>query len=75
MKVWDLSTGAAKLDRALQMLQAARADALEYWDDETHHRFQENHLAPLEPIVRTTLDVIGRLQGVLNEAQRECGSY
>ncbi len=75
MKVWDLGSDAAKLDRAVQMLRRARADALEHWDDQTHHKFQENHLEPVEQIVRTTLDVIHRLEQVLSKAQRECEGY
>ncbi|NQU25393.1 MAG: hypothetical protein HQ567_29255 [Candidatus Nealsonbacteria bacterium] len=75
MKSWDLSTSTAKLDRAVRMLRRARADALEHWDDQTHHKFQENHLDPVEPVVRTTLDVVHRLEQVLSKAQRECEGY
>ena len=75
MKIWDLSPGAAKLGLAIQLLQKASIEAMEHWDDETHRDFEDNHLKPLEPKVRRTLDMIHRLEQVLAKAERECGSY
>lgn len=74
MKVWDLTTGASRLEMALRTLQNANAEAMEYWDDAAHRNFHEQHLRQLEPLVRKTLDVIRRLEQVLTKAQRECGS-
>lgn len=73
MRNWDLHTGAAGLEAAMDSLQAARNETTAQWDDETNRKFQEDHLAPLEPNVRRALDAIARLALLLDRAARECG--
>jgi len=73
MRTWDLTSGAAKLELAMQSLQAAGAEAQQYWSDEAHRKFQEIYLAPLEPKVHGVLDAIHRLVEVLANAERQCG--
>ena len=72
MRGWDLTTGSAKLDLALEALQQAGAAVSEHWDDATYRSFQEEYLLPLEPVVKRTLDAIKRLAEELRKAEREC---
>jgi len=74
MRVWDLSSGTAKLELAMESLQKAWNKAGEEWDDQTRRNFHRTHLAPMEPKFRKALDAIGRLEHVLTAAKRECGS-
>lgn len=73
MRNWDLTSGAAKLELAMQSLQTARAEARQYWNDEAHDKFQETYLAPMEPKLRNLLDAVHRLAEVLANAERQCG--
>ncbi len=72
MRYWDLSGGAAKLELALESLQAARAEAGRSWQDAASGKFDETYLLPLEPRLRRALDAIHRLDAVLSEARRAC---
>lgn len=72
MIVGDLVTGAAKLSDALKNLHIHWEETKEQWQDAACRRFEEEHLAPLEPQVHLTLDAIARLADVLERAQREC---
>ena len=58
MIVGDLVTGAAKLADALKNLHMHWDDTKEQWQDAACRRFEEEHLAPLEPQVHLTLDAI-----------------
>ena len=75
MPVCDLATGAAHLELAMESLQMAKSEAMAQWDDQTHRRFQEEYLVPLEAKFRRALDAIHRLAQVVAKAERECGSY
>jgi hypothetical protein len=72
MRVADLHTGAARLHEALELLEDAWGAAKVHWDDGTSQNFQENHLDPIVPKIRATLDAVNRLAEVLARAQREC---
>ncbi len=74
MKTWDLTSGSAKIELALEVLQRAWRDAAEHWDDETSRKFQEEYLVPLEPKVKRALDGIHRLTEIFANAERECRS-
>jgi hypothetical protein len=74
MRLWDLNSGAAKLEMATDALLQAAAISLEEWDDQTNRNFQEKYILPLEPRVRKALDAIHRLAEVLEKAERACGS-
>jgi hypothetical protein len=74
MRLWDLNSGAAKLEMAMDALMEAAALSLEEWDDQTNRSFQEKYVLPLEPRVRRALDAIHRLAEELDKAQRACGS-
>jgi hypothetical protein len=73
MRLWDLSSGAAKLETAMDALKEAAEISLEEWDDQTHRAFQEKYVLPLEPRVRRAMDAIHRLAEELEKAQRACG--
>jgi hypothetical protein len=73
MKTWDLTSGAAKLELAMQSLQAASAMAEEYWSDDAYRKFRETYIEPMEPKVRNVLDAIHRLRDLLTSAESQCG--
>lgn len=72
MKACDLQSGAGRIRRALEHLELAWAEASDEWHDEASRAFQEQHLEPLLPVVKTALDAIGRMDLLLREAQRDC---
>lgn len=72
MKSCDLSSGAGRIRRALEHLELAWAEANAEWNDEVSRAFQEQHLEPMIPVVKTALDAIGRMDLLLREAQRDC---
>jgi hypothetical protein len=72
MIVGDLVSGSGKLAEALKNLQLQWTTTNEAWRDSAAKKFEENHLAPLQPYVRLTLDAISRLAETLERAQREC---
>ena len=72
MRLWDLTSGAAKLELALKTLQTKTADIGDAWSDEAYARFLETYLEPIEPRMKTMIDAIHRLSEVLNSAERQC---
>jgi len=72
MKTWDLNSGAAKLELAMETLHRAWSDAAEHWNDDASRKFQEQCLAPLEPKYRKALDAVHRLAEILSRAERAC---
>ena len=72
MRYWDLNSGAAKLDLALDSLRAARVEASRSWQDTTSQKFDEAYLLPLDPRMRKTLDAVHRMSVLLTEARRAC---
>ena len=72
MKVVDLHTGAARLSDALDQLEADWSRVELSWKDESRQHFEAEHLAPITPTIRMTLDAVNRLADVLARAEREC---
>jgi hypothetical protein len=72
MKSTDLQSGAGRIRRALEHLELAWAEATQEWNDEASRAFQEHHLEPMIPVVKISLDAIGRMDSLLREAQRDC---
>jgi uncharacterized protein YukE len=72
MRGWDLTTGRAKLDLALDALRKANAAVAEHWDDQTHRQFEEQYVLCLDPQVKRTLEAIKRMEAELRKAEREC---
>ena len=67
----DLSGGAAKLALALKTLHLKWEAARDTWDDSTSRAFHKEHIEPLAPKVKETLEAIGRLAEVLARASRD----
>jgi len=74
VKDWDLNTFVAKLEMSLKKFRVTLAAVETQWNDDAYRRYQEKHLAPIEPNVRKMLDAIAKLNEVLIAAERDCGS-
>jgi len=74
VKSCDLASGAAKLELAIKSLRTSLSVVEEQWNDETHRKFHENHLAPIEPSVRKMFDAIARIAEAVAAAERDCDS-
>jgi hypothetical protein len=61
MRPSDLSTSAAHIRDAFDELLIAWQDASEQWNDGVSRHFCENHLEPLGPIVKLSLDAMSRM--------------
>ena len=72
MKTWDFTSGAAKLELAMQSLARTVAETEERWDDETYESFRQTYFVPLEPKVRGALDAIHTLGELFSRAERAC---
>jgi hypothetical protein len=71
MKGGDLSSGAAKLALALKHLHQKWDSASDSWDDATARAFHKEHIEPLTPRVKETLEAVGRLAELLSRAVRD----
>ncbi|RLS34564.1 MAG: hypothetical protein DWH79_04095 [Planctomycetota bacterium] len=71
MKSFDLSSGASKLALALKQLDIKWNSATDTWNDGTAKGFHKEHIEPIMPEVKTTLEAIGRLAEVLARAARD----
>lgn len=67
----DLSSGASKMALAVKQLHLKWEAARETWDDSTSRAFHKEHIEPLAPKVKETLEAIGRLAEVLARASRD----
>jgi hypothetical protein len=67
----DLSGGAGKLALSLKQLRLKWEAARETWDDATARAFHDEHIEPLAPKVKETLEAIGRLAEVLARAAQD----
>jgi hypothetical protein len=74
MKSCDLTSGAAKIELALKTLRTTINAVNQQWNDEAQRKFEEKHLAPIEPNVKNMLDAIGRLAEVIVAAEHQCAS-
>jgi len=71
MNVVDLSSGASKLALAVKHLNIKWDSATDSWNDSTSKAFHKEHIDPLLPSVKETLESIGRLAEVLARAVRD----
>jgi len=72
MAMGSLIDGSGQLKAAADQLEETWMAARVEWDDAISRNLEEEHLEPLFVQVRTTLDAIARLNGVLVTACREC---
>ncbi|MEI6037740.1 MAG: hypothetical protein WCQ91_07450 [Planctomycetota bacterium] len=71
MRVGDLSSGASKMALSLKQLDLKWESAKDTWNDSTSKAFHKEHIEPLMPDVKETLEAIGRLAEVLARAARD----
>ena len=71
MKHFDLSSGASIMALALKQLDIKWESAKESWNDGTSKAFHKEHIEPLMPDVKQTLEAVGRLAEVLARAARD----
>lgn len=71
MRVGDLSSGASKMALSLKQLDLKWDSAIDTWNDATSKAFHKEHIEPLMPDVKETLEAIGRLAEVLARAARD----
>jgi hypothetical protein len=74
MKSCDFNAGAAKLELALKTLRTTLNAVDQQWNDEAKRKFWDNHIAQLDPSLRTMFDAIGRLSEAVAAAERDCAS-
>lgn len=71
MNPCDMDSGAARIVRGLKDLNAAWDEASESWNDPVSQAVYKEHIEPIAPVVKTTLDAVGRMRQLLQQAQRE----
>jgi hypothetical protein len=74
MRKCDLSTGAGRIRHALENLEIVWSEAAEQWNDAVSRRFREEHLEPIVPRLKLSLDAISRMELLINEVERDCES-
>ena len=74
MRIVDLTVDATKLYKAHVELVQAWELTKEHWNDENSQHFEDNHLAPLSPLVKMLLDATNRLNEVFHRAERDVAS-
>jgi hypothetical protein len=72
MRRIDLDTSAAQLHSALKDLQLAWHVTCESWNDGVSRQFAEQHLDPLIPSGRMTIDAVNRMRELIGRIEREC---
>jgi hypothetical protein len=70
----DVAACAAKLELALKTFRTTFGAVDRQWADAARDDFEENHLASMEPNVRSMLEAIARLGEVFAGAERQCDS-
>ena len=71
MRGFDLSSGASKLALAYKQLEIKWGAASDSWHDATAKTFHKDHIEPLMPDVKQTLESVGRLAETLARAIRD----
>ena len=72
MRIADLSSGAAKLRDATDLLAVRWDETRREWDDANSRSLEEVHLRPIAKEVSSALAAVQHLAEVLAQAQREC---
>ena len=69
----SMNTAQNRLKQSAKEL-AIRWDAARVsWDDTMSRRFHEAHLAPLEPMIRSTVAAMEKMSEMLAKARHDCG--
>lgn len=72
MKQGDLTPQVGSLRHALRDLQTRWAETKEVWSDQVADRFEELHVAPVEPVVMSALKAVDRLGQTMVRAYEAC---
>jgi hypothetical protein len=72
MALGSLIDGAGQIKTAADRLEQVWDVAKSLWNDSISQNLDDEHITPLFEQVRTTLDAIARLNGVLVAACRDC---
>ncbi|MEM8947284.1 MAG: hypothetical protein AAGD11_19075 [Planctomycetota bacterium] len=72
MATWDLHTSAARIRKATEDLQIAWQETSEAWSDDVSRKFCEQHLEPIGPAVKISLDAVSRMQQLMNQIRQDC---
>ena len=74
MRPWDFDTSGSQLRRAYEDLQTAWQETTDQWNDSISQKFCTDHLEPLAPVMKLTMDALGRMQHMASQIQKECES-
>ncbi|MEQ8208703.1 MAG: hypothetical protein RH917_02630 [Lacipirellulaceae bacterium] len=72
MRQTDLYTGSAQLRDAFDELLALWNEVSENWNDAVSRKFCEQHLEPLSPLVKLSLEASSRTTQIVASMHREC---
>jgi hypothetical protein len=74
MRPSDLYTSSAHIRDAFQELQTAWQEAATAWNDAVSRSFCENYMEPMGPVLKLSLDAIGRMSQLVDGMHRDCES-
>lgn len=69
----SVSSGQAKVNRALKDLLERWDDTEPVWRDVMRGKFEEKHVAPLKPQVRAADSAMTNMATLLHQIRRDCG--
>lgn len=72
MRHWDFDTSSSHLRKAMEDLQIAWQETSIEWSDAVSQKFCEEQLEPIAPIMKLSLDAVGRMQQLTKQIQQEC---
>ena len=72
MRNADFISPAARLADALKKLELVWMESKEDWADHVSQKVEDEYLVPLHGQVRSMLDTVEKLSGVMTKAERAC---
>jgi len=72
MKPWDFDTSAGQLRRATEQLQDAWQETADHWQDNVSVQFCRQHLDPIPPNLKQSLDAVSHMQQLINQIHHDC---
>jgi hypothetical protein len=67
----NVMAGSSRLKHAIRSLQEHWRGVESTWTDDVRHRFEERHLAPLDPATDAALIALQKLADVLDRVRRD----
>lgn len=67
----NVLAGASRLKHAMRALQEHWRAVEPTWDDSVRQRFEERHLAPLDPAANAALIGMQKIAGVLDRVRKD----